>query len=133
MDGITALVSYMYTTGYTLQLGAGRSNVSTDAVIRSQVCDFIMRYIEVLGGGSEPSPVADLIIMFLSIHYTELKGFKFDFCMTLCLIIRPAVSINDRHDNRAASSVRPQHISPVPVHIHHMSCTVLQSTAHLST
>ena len=41
MDGITALVSYMCTTGYTLQ---------TDAAIRSQVCDFIMRCIEVFGG-----------------------------------------------------------------------------------
>ena len=50
MDGITALVSYMCATGHTLQLGAGRSSVSTDAAIRSQVCDFIMRCIEVFGG-----------------------------------------------------------------------------------
>ena len=50
MDGINALVSYMCTTGHTLQLGAGRSSVLTDAAIRSQVCNFIMRYIEVFGG-----------------------------------------------------------------------------------
>ena len=49
MDGITALVSYMCTTGHTLQLGAGRSYVSTDAAIQRQVCDFIMRCIEVFG------------------------------------------------------------------------------------
>ena len=50
MDGITAFDSYMCTTGYMLQLGAGRSSVSTDAVIRSEVCDFIMRCIEVFEG-----------------------------------------------------------------------------------
>ena len=84
-----------------------------------------MRCIEIFGG-SEPGPAAGLIIMFLSIHYTKLKGFTFYFCMTLYLTIRPAVSILDRHDNRAASSVRPQHISMVVDHNHHMSCIVLQ-------
>ena len=71
--------------------------------------------------------------MFLSIHYTELKGFTLDFCKTLYLTIRPAVSILDRHDNRTASSVGPQHISLVADHNHHMSCIVLQTTAQLST
>ena len=72
--------------------------------------------------------------MFLSIHYTELKGFTLDFCMTLFLTIQPAVSILDRHDNRAASSVRPQHISLVADYYHHhMSCIVLQTTTQLST
>ena len=85
-----------------------------------------MRCIEVFGG-------LNLIIMFTSINYTKLKGFTFDFCMTLYLTLRPVVSIFDRHDNRAASSVRPQHISLVAGHNHHMSCIVLQTTAQLST
>ena len=71
--------------------------------------------------------------MFLLIHSTELKGFTLDFCMTLYLTIRPAVSILDKHDNCAASSVRPQHISLVADHNHHMSYIVLQTTAELST
>ena len=103
MDGITALVSYMCATGHKLQLRACRSSVSTDAAIRSQVCDFIIQYIEVFGSSS--SSVAGLIIMFLSIHCTELKGFTLDFC------------------------IRPQHISLLADHNHHMSCTVLQTTA----
>ena len=71
--------------------------------------------------------------MFLSIHYTELKGFTLDFCVTLYLTIRPAVSIVDIHDNRAVSSVRPQHILLVADHNHHMPIIVLQTTAQLST
>ena len=71
--------------------------------------------------------------LYFTIHYIELKGFTLDFCMTLYLTIRPAASILDRHDNRAASSVRPQHISLVADHNYHIPCIVLQTTAQLST